>query len=193
MSKSKGGEMGMTLIGEIVTLVIMAFALGMDAFSVGLGMGMYQLRLKQIFKIGITIGIFHVIMPLLGMLGGRFLTEKFGSFATIIGGVLLLVLGLQMIWASLKTGDEKIISPVGFGLILFALSVSLDSFSVGLSLGIYGAKTLMVLLCFGIMATVQTWAGLLLGKKVQSWLGNYSEALGGAILLAFGIKLLFLS
>ena len=32
------------MIGEIVTLMLMAFALGMDAFSVGLGMGMYKLR-----------------------------------------------------------------------------------------------------------------------------------------------------
>jgi putative Mn2+ efflux pump MntP len=95
-----------------------------------------------------------------------------------------------MIWSSLKKGEEKVITPVGFGLLLFALSVSLDSFSVGLTLGIYGAKTVMVLLCFGIVATVQTWAGLLLGRKVQGWLGHYSEALGGAILFAFGLKLL---
>jgi putative Mn2+ efflux pump MntP len=181
------------MIGEIVTLMIMAFALGMDAFSVGLGMGMYQLRLRQIFKIGITIGIFHVVMPLLGMAAGRFLSEKFGAFATIIGGSLLILLGIQMIWASLKAGDEKVITPVGFGLIIFALSVSLDSFSVGLSLGIFGAKTALVLFFFGIAATILTWTGLLLGRKVQSWLGHYSEALGGAILLGFGIKLLFLS
>ena len=30
------------VIGEMITLMIMAFALGMDAFSVGLGMGMFQ-------------------------------------------------------------------------------------------------------------------------------------------------------
>jgi manganese efflux pump family protein len=180
------------MIGEIVTLVLMALALGMDAFSVGLGMGMYKLRLRQIFKIGITIGFFHVWMPLVGMLAGKYLSHKFGTFASIIGGLLLLVLGVQMIWSSFKKGNEKVISPMGFGLLVFALSVSLDSFSLGLTLGIYGAKIIMVLLCFGIVATVQTWAGLLLGRKVQVWIGTYSEALGGAILLAFGFKLLHL-
>ncbi|WP_223594903.1 manganese efflux pump MntP [Neobacillus bataviensis] len=178
------------MFGEVMTLLLMAFALGMDAFSVALGMGMHKLRLKKIFEIGITIGLFHVWMPLLGLVAGKFLSEKFGAFATFIGGLLLIVLGVQMIWASLKKGEEKAITPAGIGLIIFALSVSLDSFSVGLSLGIYGAKTLLVLLCFGIAATVQTWAGLLLGRKVSSWMGSYSEALGGAILLAFGIKLL---
>ncbi|WP_040206977.1 manganese efflux pump MntP [Neobacillus jeddahensis] len=178
------------MVGELITLIVMAFALGMDAFSVGLGMGMYKLRLRKICYIGLTIGFFHVWMPLVGVLAGKFLSEKFGIFATFIGGVLLIVLGVQMIWSTIKEGEDKVISPAGFGLLLFALSVSLDSFSVGLTLGIYGAKTIMVILCFGIVATVQTWAGLLLGRKVQGWLGTYSEALGGAILLAFGLKLL---
>ena len=33
-------------------------------------------------------------------------------------------------------------------------------------------------------------AAVLVGKRVQGWLGTYSEALGGSILLAFGLKLL---
>ncbi|WP_394138578.1 manganese efflux pump MntP [Cytobacillus oceanisediminis] len=180
------------MIGEILTLALMAFALGMDAFSVGLGMGMYRLGLRQIFKIGITIGLFHVWMPLLGMIAGRFLSNTFGAIAGYVGGGLLLLLGVQMMWSSFREDEDSLITPVGLGLLLFALSVSFDSFSVGLSLGIYGAKTLLVLTLFGIGATALTWAGLLTGRKVQGWMGSYSEALGGAILLAFGVKLLFL-
>jgi manganese efflux pump family protein len=176
--------------GELLTLILMAFALGMDAFSVGLGMGMFNLRLRQIFKIGITIGIFHVWMPLLGMIAGKFLSNQFGTIATYIGGGLLLVLGVQMIWSSFKKEESSMITPVGFGLMVFAFSVSLDSFSVGLTLGIYQAKTVLVLMCFGIAATILTWLGLLVGRKVQNFIGPYSEALGGSILLAFGLKLL---
>ncbi|MFT8320442.1 MAG: manganese efflux pump MntP family protein [Bacillus sp. (in: firmicutes)] len=176
--------------GEIVTLILMAFALGMDAFSVALGMGMYKLRLKQIAKIGITIGVFHVIMPLIGIVAGRFLSENFGAIAVYIGGGLLVILGIQMIWSVFKEEETYRITPVGFGLFLFSLSVSLDSFSVGLSLGIYQARTVVVLACFGIAATILTWAGLIIGRKVQGWLGIYGEVLGGGILLTFGIKLL---
>lgn len=178
------------LMGEFITLLIMAFALGMDAFSVGLGMGMYKLRRRQIFKIGITIGLFHVWMPLVGMAAGKLLSEKFGTIASFLGGLLLILLGLQMVWSSLKKNDEKVITPVGVGLFLFAFSVSVDSLSVGLTLGIYRAKVIMAVLCFGVVAMVMTWSGLLVGRKVQSWLGAYSEALGGSILLAFGLKLL---
>ncbi|MBM7605312.1 putative Mn2+ efflux pump MntP [Metabacillus crassostreae] len=179
-----------SIIGELITLLIMALALGMDAFSVGLGMGLIKLRLRQIFYIGVTIGVFHIWMPLVGMLIGRLLTDTFGTIATLLGGGLLILLGIQMVFSSFKKDDEPLITPVGFGLIVFALSVSLDSFSVGLSLGIYGAKTFLTVAIFGIVSMVLTWIGLLVGKRVQNWLGSYSEALGGAILLAFGIKLL---
>ncbi|MCM3586866.1 manganese efflux pump [Mesobacillus maritimus] len=178
------------MLGELVTLLLMAFALGMDAFSVGLGMGMFRLTMRQIMKIGIMIGIFHVWMPLVGMIAGRYLSEQFGSLASYLGGGLLILLGVQMIYSSLKTEEESLIAPVGKGLIFFAFGVSLDSFSAGLSLGIYGAKTLLVLISFGVAATALTWAGLMLGRRVQGWLGHYSEALGGGILLAFGLKLL---
>ncbi|WP_210610797.1 manganese efflux pump MntP [Priestia flexa] len=179
------------LISELITLVIMAFALGMDAFSVGLGMGLVRLRFRQIFYIGVIIGLFHIWMPLLGMFIGKLLSDKLGMLATYGGGVLLLILGIQMIYSSFKHDEEPFIKPVGWGLIIFALSVSLDSFSVGLSLGIFGARTFLTIMIFGVVSMLLTWLGLLLGRRVQGWLGSYSEALGGSILLAFGIKLLF--
>jgi manganese efflux pump family protein len=179
-----------TLIGEFITLCMMAFALGMDAFSVGLGMGLIRLRSKQIFYIGLTIGLFHIFMPLFGLWLGRFLSQQFGAIASYIGGFLLLILGVQMIVSSFKKDDEPFISPLGIGLLFFALSVSLDSFSVGLSLGIYGARTVLTIMLFGLFSMVLTWGGLLLGHRFQQWLGVYSEVLGGSILFAFGMKLL---
>lgn len=44
---------------------------------------------------------------------------------------------------------------------------------------------------FGLFSMGLTWMGLIVGRRVQQWLGAYSEALGGSILLAFGFKLLF--
>ncbi|MDL5610353.1 manganese efflux pump MntP [Bacillus halotolerans] len=177
-------------IGELITLSIMAFALGMDAFSVGLGMGMVKLRKKQIIYIGFIIGLFHVIMPLGGMAAGNMLSGLLGMVAVYIGGSLLFVLGVQMVIASFKQSEERLMSPAGPGLLLFAVGVSLDSFSVGLSLGIYGSHPLLTVTLFGLFSMILTWLGLLIGKQVQSWLGSYSEALGGTILIVFGLKLL---
>ena len=179
-----------SILSEIITLSIMAFAVGMDAFSVGFGMGMNHLRLRQIFQIGLTVGFFHIWMPLIGMISGKLLSEKLGMIASYGGGFLLVLIGLQMVVSSFKEEGAARFHPVGFGLFMFALSVSMDSFSLGLTLGIFGAKTVSALLLFGIFSTCLTWAGLLLGRRLQGLLGNYGEALGGLILFFFGIKLL---
>ena len=177
-------------VSELFTMIIMAMALGMDAFSVGLGMGSFKLRLRTIALIGITVGIFHVWLPYLGILSGAFLTGKFGTFASFVGAVLLLFLGLQMLLSGLRGKEEAVIAPVGFGLLLFATSVSLDSFSVGLSLGMIGARAFIAIMCFGMTACFMTIAGLLLGRKVHSFMGKYSFVIGGSILFAFGLKIL---
>ena len=169
----------------------MATALGMDAFSVALGMGMIGLRYRQIFQIGLTIGAFHVVMPMLGIITGRLLSGYFGMLTTIIGGALLLIIGIQMIYSSFKDEDVQMLKPVGIGLLLFSLSVSVDSFSAGLGLGMLGAKTALTVLAIGLMSMLLSWSGLILGKRLGGVVGSYGELLGGCILLGFGVKLLF--
>ncbi|MBS4218898.1 manganese efflux pump [Bacillus sp. FJAT-49711] len=168
----------------------MAFAVGMDAFSVSLGMGIYKLRLKQIFIIGISVGIFHVVMPLIGVLAGHLLTDTFGKITGNIGGILLVILGLQMIIFCFRNDQQTFILPVGGGILIFSLLLSVDSFSAGISLGMFGVRAAITALCFGLVAVFLTWSGLLLGRKVQNLLGIYGELLGGIILIAFGLKLL---
>lgn len=53
-----------------------------------------------------------------GMLTGQLLSGWLGLLATYIGGALLLVLGLQMIVASIRKEDKPFIAPVGAGLVL---------------------------------------------------------------------------
>ncbi|TMW72525.1 manganese efflux pump [Alteribacter natronophilus] len=170
---------------------MMAFALSMDAFSISIGLGMIGLRMRRIALIGTTVGLFHVLMPLLGIILGKLVSQYIGVFAYIIGAGLLLYIGLQMVRSSFSAETGPAFTPVGWGLILFAVTVSIDSFSAGLGLGMLGAKTLVTLVSFGLFSAVLTWAGLVLGKKAEGVLGSYSEMLGGCILIGFGIKILF--
>ncbi|SFB26365.1 Putative Mn2+ efflux pump MntP [Lentibacillus halodurans] len=178
-------------IGEIVSLVFMAIALGMDAFSVSLGMGMQQVRLKRIAIVGAVIGLFHMIMPFIGILLGQAISAQIGQYATLLGGMLLVGIGSQMIFSSFNHETKRLAQPIGIGLVFFALSVSLDSFSVGLSLGMSEVKTVIALILFGTASTILTWLGMILGKKMHGLLGVYSEILGGSILCGFGLHILF--
>ncbi|MCJ7840563.1 manganese efflux pump MntP family protein [Lederbergia sp. NSJ-179] len=180
----------MRVLAEIITLMIMAFAVSMDAFSISLGIGAYKIRLRQIFYIGIVVGGFHLLMPLLGIFAGQLLSGTFGTITIYIGGTLLIIVGLQMVFTNFLSADSLTLLPVGWGVLFFSFLVSIDSFSAGLSLGIFGAKAALAVICFSVVSIGMTWGGLLIGRKVQNMLGMYGEILGGVILIAFGIKLL---
>ncbi|MFC5711521.1 manganese efflux pump MntP family protein [Thalassorhabdus alkalitolerans] len=176
---------------EWIVLGIIAVALGMDAFSMSLAMGMNGIKVRERPKIASTIGMFHILMPLAGIAGGKWIASSFEQLALWVGGGLLILIGLQMIWTGVGSSSENnTITPRGLGLLLFALLVSLDSFSVGITLGIVGAKIVAVLLLFGLTSAVATWMGLFLGTHAKGVVGSYGEMLGGGILLAFGVKLL---
>jgi putative Mn2+ efflux pump MntP len=97
-----------------------------------------------------------------------------------------------MVYNSFKGDGVQVLdhrSPLG--LLLFALGVSVDSFSVGVSLGMFQSDLVLSVLAFGFCGGAMAMLGLLLGRKVSRNLGDYGEAVGGAILLAFGFMFMF--
>ncbi|MDQ0872215.1 putative Mn2+ efflux pump MntP [Paenibacillus sp. V4I3] len=177
--------------GQLVTIIIMAIALGLDAFSLGIGIGMKGIRLIDIMKISFVIGIFHVLMPLMGMFMGQYVSLLLGNVATAAGGCLLILLGSHMVYSSIRgeeatSFDHRSI----WGLTIFSLSVSIDSFSVGVSLGMFATDIVLTVLIFGLFGGLLSIAGLLVGRRVSGLVGEYGEAFGGLILLTFGIKFL---
>ncbi len=178
--------------GQFVTILIMAIALGMDAFSLGIGVGIRGIRLLDILKVSIVVGLFHIIMPLMGLFMGRYVSTLLGDVATAVGGVLLIFLGAHMVYSSLRGEEVRSFDQrTLWGLVLFALSVSIDSLSVGLSLGLFASDLLLTVLLFGTFGGLMSILGLLIGRRVAPAFGEYGEAFGGIILLVFGIKFLF--
>ncbi|CCF14512.1 conserved hypothetical protein [Brevibacillus laterosporus GI-9] len=191
MKKTGGKSVDATVFlwGQFLTLLLISIALGMDAFSLGIGLGMVGLRLRKIVNISIMIGCFHVAMPLLGIAIGSYLSDIVGDIAIFIGGSILILLGVHMLWSVFfGENEESIVKTSGLGLILFAISVSLDALSVGFSLGLMTVNKWLAVSMFGIVGGMMSCAGLLLGRSVGGWMGEYSEIIGGVILLIFGLK-----
>jgi putative Mn2+ efflux pump MntP len=177
--------------GQFYTILMIGLALGMDAFSLGIGMGLVGLRSRSIAKISSLIGLFHTIMPLLGIFIGIFLSSAIGNVATFIGGVILCFLGANMLWNGVFPNEmNPAFQPRGFGLILFSMSVSMDALSVGLSFGLFEVNIFLAVMMFGLLGMLLAGAGLMLGKHVGHRIGGYGEILGGTILMSFGIKFL---
>lgn len=174
------------------TIFLLAVALGTDAFSMCLGIGMAGVRRIQMFLISGTILVFHVLMPLAGWYAGQLAGSLAGKAAAIAGALVLMFLGARMLWDVYKKDpeDPKVAVVNTWGLILLSISVSLDALSVGFTLGTYKVNLLMVALAFGIVAGLMTFAGLLLGRLLGHWVGERAQLVGGLILFGIGVKLL---
>jgi putative Mn2+ efflux pump MntP len=188
-------DIGTVQWGELITISIIAVALGMDAFSLCVGMGMSGIRLRSVVKVSTLIGVFHVLMPLVGMVLGFLVTGYMGNVASYIGGIILSILGVQMLVSAYNERKETqkqrpFLYSTYLGLLLFALSVSVDALTVGFSFAIFQVNTVVALITFGLAGTIMSALGLLLGRKLGNWMGSFGNMLGGCILLIFGIKFL---
>ncbi|MBB6450474.1 putative Mn2+ efflux pump MntP [Geomicrobium halophilum] len=177
-------------MSEWLSTTVMATVLGMDAFSVAMAFGLQTLRI-HILKIAITVGLFHMLMPLLGISLGFWMTSMYNAeIAQVVAGLILLVIGIQMINSSRKAEKGTSFHLHGMGLFLFAFIVSLDSFSIGVSLGIFGVEVIMVIIVFGVMSTFLTWLGLRAATLLRHKIGSIGEGFGGLILMLFGLNTL---
>ncbi|MNI81585.1 putative manganese efflux pump MntP [compost metagenome] len=127
----------------------------------------------------------------MGMFMGHYVSTLLGNVATAAGGALLVVLGAHMVYTALRGDSVVALDHRSFrGTVLFASMVSIDSFSVGVSLGMFASDIMLTVLMFGLFGGGMSVLGLLFGRRVGHWAGEYGEALGGIILLVFGIRFL---
>ncbi len=175
------------------TIFLLAVALGTDAFSMCLGIGMTGVRRRQIFIISVTVLFFHILMPLAGWYIGSAAGSLAGRAAGIAGSLILIYLGSRMIWDVYRRDPEepRVALVNTWGLMVLAASVSMDALSVGFTLGTQKVNLLMVAVTFGIVAGVMTFSGLWLGRMLGRWVGGKAQLVGGIILLGIGVKLFF--
>lgn len=95
---------------NLISVFLIAVALAMDAFSVSLTKGFTQKHLSkvQVFYYGLFFGFFQFMMPVLGYFCTSTISSVIESFASIIGFILLLAIGLNMIRESLSSDDNEI-------------------------------------------------------------------------------------
>ena len=70
-------------------------SVSMDALAVGFGLGTFQMPLLATV---LTMGSIAAVMTWLGFLGGRILNLLVGSYAQIIGGLVLIALAAKLLW-----------------------------------------------------------------------------------------------
>jgi putative Mn2+ efflux pump MntP len=174
----------------VVATIALLFALGLDTFAVALGLGMKGLPPARWLRVGITFAFFEGLMPVVGLLIGRGLSGVLGNAMGYVAGSILLVLGLWEIREAMEENDDSDVSTTGAAQQhtswLLGLSVSLDEFAVGFSLGVLRVPIGLVLAIVAIQACAVTFLGLALGRRIGAHLQERAELVAGIIFLLLG-------
>lgn len=174
---------------ELLLVFIVAVSLSMDAFSLSLAYGTLGIPKKQICLLSIIVGLFHFFMPLLGLFVGASILSFIKINPDFIVFIVLVAIGIQMILESFSKKDEMEVMRIA-GLFLFAFAVSVDSFSVGITLTSISENYVLSAVIFAFCSMTFTFIGLLLGNKIQKSIGKISTIFGGIILMFIGLLFL---
>ena len=90
-------------MNSFLTIFLIAISLSMDAFSLALIYGMSNLNSKDKIILSLIVGIYHFIMPLIGLEFG-FLISKINFISIdIIASIILVYIGIDLIISNYKT------------------------------------------------------------------------------------------
>ncbi len=176
-------------MSQILVYFFLAIGLSMDAFSLALAYGTNKPPFKKCLITSLFVGLFHFFMPLLGSTIGYMFTKKITLNTNLFVALIFFLLALEMFLSRKEEQKEFITSFLS--IIFFSFSVSVDSFSVGIALGITNSFVLLASILFSIVSAFFTLLGLILGKKLYEKYGEKATILGILILLLLALKYLF--
>ncbi len=171
-------------MNTLITSILLGISLSMDAFSLSIFLGTIISK-KNCKVLIISIGIMHLIMPLLGAVLGVKINNYLNINESLVLGIILIILSIQIIVSIFSKETKKDLNALS--ILVIATSVSIDSFSVGFGLIFEKVNILMSAIVFSLCSMTFTLIGLLIGKYYEKKLGIYSKIVGATLLLGYGI------
>ncbi len=179
---------------DLLTTLLIAVGLAMDAFAVSVahGMSSRNLRSSAILKMAMSFGLFQAFMPVIGWLAGVSLAEVISGVDHWIAFGLLCVVGGKMIHDSRNAGsDKKSAGALALAaLLVLSVATSIDALAVGLSFAFLQVAIIAPVIVIGTVTFLLSFVGVSFGNKLGSLFSGKVEVAGGLILIGIGIKIL---
>jgi len=174
-------------------IIFIGIGLAMDAFAVSIckGLSMKKINWKSVIIISLYFGLFQAGMPVLGYFLGSTFSELVQQVDHWIAFILLAIIGGNMIKESTDDEVEKRNDKVDFKtMIILAIATSIDALAVGVTFAFFQVNLLLAITIIGIITSVLSFLGVLIGNKFGDKFQNRAELTGGIILIIIGLKIL---
>lgn len=179
----------------MLRLLAFVLPLGADSFAVAAALGAagatgraQRLRISAIFV------AFEAGMPLIGLAAGGGLARVIGSIADYLAAAAVAGLGIFMLAHRGDSADEqkagRLAGTRGWGILALGLSISLDEFAIGFSLGLVRLPVIPVIIAIAIVALLASQLGLALGGRISDRFRERAEKLAAVALILLGAYLL---
>jgi putative Mn2+ efflux pump MntP len=179
--------------GELVQIVLIAFALAMDAFAVAVAEGIVirRLQIGHALKLAAWFGGFQALMPFLGWLGGGAVRSYISHWDHWVAFGLLTFVGCKMIYESLVIDEaERRTGPAGgWTIFMLAVATSLDALAVGFTFALQASPIVAPVLIIGGITFVLIYLGVWVGTRFGHFFEKRIEVVGGLILIGIGLKI----
>ncbi|MDB5721203.1 MAG: hypothetical protein JWP15_1821 [Alphaproteobacteria bacterium] len=172
-------------------LLLLAFALSMDAFAASVCQGAVQRNPGSLaIRIGLVFGAAQGLMPLIGWSLSLAFASVIDAVDHWIALILLSFLGARMIREGLAREPGECAPPIaGWHLFVAAIATSIDAAAAGVTLPMLGLPILLACGVIGATTALVSAGGVLLGSAAGTRFGKPAELLGGAVLIGLGVKI----
>jgi len=179
---------------DIITIIVIAIGLAMDAFAVSIvsGSTYKRLEIKHALRIALFFGGFQALMPLIGLLAGLTVKDRIADYDHWIAFVLLTAVGGKMIYESFKIKSaEKNFDPSNIStLLVLAVATSIDALAVGITLSLIATSIVVAVIIIGLVTFVLSYLGVYIGKRFGHFFETKIEAIGGIVLIVIALRIL---
>lgn len=177
----------------VLSLLLVSVSVGLSNFAGAIGIGLSGINVRTRIRVGIAFGFFEALMPCVGLLLGESVAGFFGHYGRYLGGAILILTGAYtIIQARQAAVEEKARMARSLrlqSLIITALALSIDNLAVGFALSIYALPIAVAALTFGIVSVGMSLVGLELGSRVGRRAEEWSEEIGGGVLVLVGVAI----
>jgi len=176
----------------LLSLLLVSLSVGLSNFAGAIGIGLSGIDAKTRIRVGLAFGFFEALMPLIGLLLGQAVAGYIGHHLTgyVAGGILILT-GAYTIWQGwgLERKEQPRPSLQTQSLLITAIALSIDNLAVGFALAVYHIQIILAAVTMGAVSVVMSLVGLELGHRLGKRVEEWSEELGGGVLVLVGIAI----
>ncbi len=179
---------------DMITIIIIAFGLAMDAFAVSItsGITIKKLKIDHALKIALFFGSFQAFMPVVGWLAGLSLKDFISGIDHWIAFGLLGFIGCKMIYESIRMqpGEARNNSMNLYVLLILSVATSIDALAVGISFAFLEISIVTPVIIIGVVTFLLSFFGVFVGSRFGHFFEKRIEIVGGLVLIGIGVKIL---